>query len=59
MNIFVWYMRNTCLIMTMIIILLLLLLLLLLLYYYFHTKETTIKPLAAVSDFELDFHTYI
>ena len=56
MNIFVWYMRNICLIMMMIIVLLLLLLLN---YYYFHTRETTIKPLAAVNDFELDFHTYI
>ena len=36
-----------------------LLLLLLLYYYYFHTRETTVKPLAAVSAFELDFHTYI
>ena len=58
MNIFVWYMRNICLIMMMIIVLLLLLLLLYY-YYYFHTRDTTIKPLAAVSDFELDFHTYI
>ena len=56
MNIFVWYMRNVCLIIMMIIVLLLLLLLL---YYYFHTRETAIKPLAAVSNIGLDFHTYI